>query len=151
MIIRDVRPVDVEAVLQLIVASAESQGMGDAVCVDADILRRELFGPSPRAHALVAEADGRLVGLALYLFTFSTWASVNGIHLEDLYVAADWRRRGVARALLKALAGVADAHGCRRVQWFVLRANTGAIRFYESFGAHVAEDWRLMYLGRDQS
>ena len=146
MRIRDARPEDVPAILQLIVESAESQGSRESVCVDAAILRREMFGPAPRAHALVADDEGRLVGLALYCFTFSTWTSVNGIHLEDLYVTAERRRHGVARELMGALEAVASAHDCGRLQWFVLRSNAGAIRFYETVGARVADDWRLMQL-----
>lgn len=144
--IREARADDVEAIVRLLAASAEEQGALDALCVDAETLRREGFGPAPRVHALVAEADGMPVGLALYYFTFSTWTSVNGIHLEDLYVVPSWRRRGVARMLMARLAKIAAAEECRRFDWFVLRANTGARRFYESLGAGVAEDWSIMQL-----
>lgn len=145
-VIRDARAEDVEAIVRLLSASAEEQGALGALCVDADTLRREGFGPARRFHTLVAEAGGELVGLALYYFTFSTWTSVNGIHLEDLYVLPAWRRRNVARILMVRLAGIAAAEGCRRFDWFVLKANAGARRFYESLGAAVAEDWSIMQL-----
>jgi GNAT superfamily N-acetyltransferase len=144
--IREAQPDDVPLLLALIVASAEEQHAREAVCVDADILRRELFGSAPRAFALVADADGAAVGLALYFFTFSTWTSVNGIHLEDLYVVPQWRRHGVAAALMRSLADVAKARECRHVRWFVFHENTPAVRFYESIGAHAGDEWRLMYL-----
>jgi len=146
--VRDATPVDVDVVLRLVRASAESQGALDAVCVDAESLRREMFGAHARVHALVAAAGSDIVGVALYFFTFSTWVSVNGIHLEDLYVVPAWRRHGVGRALMDALARVADARGCRRLQWFVLRGNASAIRFYESIGARVAGDWVILHLDR---
>lgn len=144
--IRDARPDDAAAMARLIVESAEAQGARDAVCVDEAALRRDGFGASPRFHALVADADGAVVGVALYLFTFSTWTSVNGVHLEDLYVVPDWRGRGVARALMVRLAQVADANGCRRFQWFILRSNGGARRFYESLGARVSDEWAIMQM-----
>jgi GNAT superfamily N-acetyltransferase len=146
MTIREAQPDDIPAVLDLIVASADEQQARDSVCVDAGILRRELFGSAPRAFALVADADGALVGLALYFFTFSTWTSVTGIHLEDLYVVPEWRRHKVAAALMHALEEVARARDCRHVRWFVLRENASAVRFYESIGAHAADEWRLMYV-----
>jgi GNAT superfamily N-acetyltransferase len=145
--LRDARPSDVGRIVELLARSAEEQGSLDALCVDTDILLREGFGEHPRFHAIVADANGQVVAIAVYFFTFSTWTSVNGLHLEDLYVARDWRRRGIARALMEKLAAVAAEHGCRRFQWFVLRDNRDAIRFYESLGATVADEWRLMQLG----
>lgn len=146
--VREAQPADVEAVLRLVRDSAASHGALDAVCVDAHTLREEMFGARARVHALVADAGGSVVGVALYFFTFSTWVSVNGIHLEDLYVDTAWRRQGVARALMDALVRVAAANGCRRVQWFVSQSNDGARRFYESVGARVANDWAVMHLDR---
>lgn len=144
--VREVQPGDVEAMARLLAESAESQGARDALCVDAAALLREGFGPSPRFRALVADAEGIVVGLAIYFFTFSTWTSINGIHLEDLYVERRYRRRGIARMLMRQLATVAADNGCRRFQWFVLRSNMEARRFYESLGAHVADEWAIMQL-----
>jgi GNAT superfamily N-acetyltransferase len=146
--VREARPADVEAILRLVRDSAASQGALDAVCVDAPTLHDEMFGARARVHALVADADAVPVGVAIYFFTFSTWVSVNGIHLEDLYVDPAWRRQGVARALMEALVGVALASGCRRLQWFVMHSNADAVRFYESIGAKVAGGWAVMHLDR---
>lgn len=140
-VIRRARPDDVDAIARLLRESAEHQGAPDALCVDAADLLREGFGAAARFHALVADADGRLVGLALYGFNFSTWTSINGIHLEDLYVDPAFRRRGVALALMRELAAIARSTGCRRLRWFVLRSNTAARRFYEAIGAEPLEDW----------
>ena len=146
--VRDARPPDIGAIVRLVRESAASQGALDAVCVDAPTLHDEIFGARSRVHALVADADGTLVGVAIYFFTFSTWVSVNGIHLEDLYVDPTWRRQGVARALMDALVGVARTSGCRRLQWFVRQSNAVALRFYESIGAKMANDWEIMHLDR---
>lgn len=140
-LIRPGRPEDVDAIVRLLTDSAEQQGAPDALCVDAADLLREGFGAHPRFETLVAEVDGPLVGLALYAFNFSTWTSINGIHLEDLYVEPAWRRRGVGLALMRELATIARSHGCRRLRWFVLRSNTGARRFYESIGAETLGDF----------
>lgn len=146
IIIRAARPDDVDAMARLLLESAESQNARESLCVDAADLLRDGFGDAPRFHALVAEVSGRIVGLALYYFNFSTWTSINGLHLEDLYVERAWRRSGVAAALMRELVDVAIRHHCRRFQWFVLRSNEDARRFYESLGAKTLENWAFMQL-----
>jgi GNAT superfamily N-acetyltransferase len=146
VIIRPAGRDDVGAMARLLLESAESQNARESLCVDAADLLREGFGDAPRFHALVAEVSGHIVGLALYYFNFSTWKSINGLHLEDLYVERAWRRRGIAAALMRELADVAVRHHCRRFQWFVLQSNDGARRFYVSLGAQTSDDWAFMQL-----
>jgi ribosomal protein S18 acetylase RimI-like enzyme len=71
------------------------------------------------------------------------------LYLEDLYVRPEYRRRGVAGAMMRRLARIARENGCGRFQWLVLRSNEAAIRFYRSLGAKVADDWALMQLYAD--
>ncbi|HZR26432.1 MAG TPA: GNAT family N-acetyltransferase, partial [Vicinamibacterales bacterium] len=144
--VRAARTSDVDAMMRLLVAAAEDQGEPGSLCVTAADLLREGFGERPTYHALLAEASGRIVGLALYSFNFSTWRSVNGLHLEDLFVDHTWRRRGVARALMHELTDVARAHKCGRFSWFVLKGNDAARRFYASLGATTIDDWMLMQI-----
>jgi GNAT superfamily N-acetyltransferase len=148
--IRAAGPSDLRAVADLLADSAKSQGAAGSLCVDHATLLRDGFGPAPRFHLLVAEARTEIVAVAVYFFTYSTWIAINGLYLEDLYVAEAWRRHGIARAVVKALTRVAHQAGCRRFQWLVLRSNQEARRFYESLGAETADDWVLMQLPGDQ-
>ena len=150
MLIRPAIPADLPVVAELLLASAIDQGSRESLVVDADLLLRDGFGPQPRFHLLVAEEDARRIGLALYFFNYSTWISTRGLYLEDLYVAPDFRRRGVARDLMRRLAQIAKQEGCGRFQWSVLRSNQSAIRFYESLGAHLAEEFRWMGMYGDE-
>src|SRR5260370_28522663 len=145
-LIRAAEPGDVDAIALLLTASAEAQGCRDSLCVDAEALLRDGFAGRPRFHVLVAESSAGIVGFALYFFTYSTWTSVNGLYLEDLYVDLGSRRHGIARALMGELASIAVNAGCRRFQWLVLRSNEPALRFYESLGAEGAHDWLVMQL-----
>ena len=149
ILIRHATAEDVRIILELLYKSAEAQGSPASLCVDAASLLRDGFGQQPRFHVLIAEAGGRAVGLALYFFTYSTWVSTNGLYLEDLYVEPEYRRHGIARALMVDLAKIARDKGCGRFQWSVLRANQDAIRFYESLGAKIMEQWALMQLYRE--
>jgi GNAT superfamily N-acetyltransferase len=67
-----------------------------------------------------------------------------GLYLEDLFVDPQWRRQGIARALLQRLAALAVERGCARFEWSVLDWNENAIRFYQSLGAKVLPDWRIV-------
>ena len=73
----------------------------------------------------VADEDGSVVG-------FATWADGDGsTELEDLFVDPDWRRRGVATALLRRIVEVLRARG---VEWLEVTANPHAQGFYSAAG-----------------
>jgi ribosomal protein S18 acetylase RimI-like enzyme len=89
----------------------------------------------------VADEGGQVVGMAIWFLTFSTWTGRHGIYLEDLYVKPEARQSGVGRALVTALATLADAAGYRRIDWSVLTWNDTALRFYRSLGARPMDEW----------
>jgi GNAT superfamily N-acetyltransferase len=115
----------------------------DSVESTADDLREALFAAHPQVFAEVAEADGALVGFALWYVTFSTWTGRHGIWVEDLYVRPSHRGRGIGRALLSRLAAEAARRGYRRLEWWVLDWNTPALRFYQSVGATPMTEWTV--------
>ncbi len=89
---------------------------------------------------LVAETEGKVIGISLYYPRYSTW---NGrcYYLEDLYVQADFRGSGIGEALLRATAEEARKAGATRLDWQVLDWNDAAVRFYERIGAYVEKEW----------
>ena len=93
---------------------------------------------------LIGEADGEAVAFAVVFHNFSTFLGRKGLYLEDLYVRRDFRRRGYGRALLLHIARMAVERGCGRFEWSVLDWNEPAIRFYESMGASLLHEWKLV-------
>ena len=85
-------------------------------------------------------------GLAIYFYTYSTWVSRPGIHLEDLFVRKQHRGKGYGKALLRQLAREVVAMGGGRLEWSVMRQNEQSLAFYESeaVGAHAMVEWLAM-------
>ena len=142
--IRPAQASDVPALLGLIRDLARYEKLEHEVVGTEDDLRRHLFGPTPRVEALVGDEGGALIGLALYFHNFSTFLCKPGLHLEDLFVMPEHRGKGHGAALLRALAAVAVARGCGRLEWAVLDWNAPAKGFYRSLGAQEMTDWRIM-------
>jgi GNAT superfamily N-acetyltransferase len=99
-----------------------------------------------RFSVLVAEDKGRVVGYALYFFTYSTFVGRPSLYLEDLFVLPEQRGNGVGERFMRALAAEAVEQGCGRFEWTVLEWNVRAQEFYRSLGAELLHDWRVCRL-----
>jgi GNAT superfamily N-acetyltransferase len=84
---------------------------------------------------LAAWLDGRLVGIAHYLFHTSTWAPSN-CYLQDLFTLEAARGKGVARALIEAVARAAREHGSARYYWLTQDHNAVARTLYDKVAKH---------------
>jgi GNAT superfamily N-acetyltransferase len=138
--LRDAVPADVPIILALITELAIFEREPDAVvATEADLLR-DGFGPEKRFGCRVVEWDGRVVGFALWFFSYSTWLGRAGIYLEDLYIAESARGHGLGRRLIVDMAQVAIRHNAQRLDLSVLEWNP-ARGFYERLGMKHRGDW----------
>ena len=79
---------------------------------------------------LLAERDGRLVGVLTYV--------VRGAECEVLTLQADERRKGVGSALIAEIRQIARRAGCTRLWLITTNDNVDALRFYQRRGFRLA-------------
>jgi ribosomal protein S18 acetylase RimI-like enzyme len=141
--IRRAGAADVPAVVELARELAGHEGEVEFDLTE-DSLRAAMSGTPPMVSCHVAEADGEVVGMALWYPIFPTYAGKPAIYLESLFVRATQRGSGVGKALLASLAEECDLHGYAWLDWSVLNQNTSAIDFYRALGA-TAVDTQTRY------
>jgi ribosomal protein S18 acetylase RimI-like enzyme len=97
----------------------------------SDLAWSRFQDPDEPLFALGGYIEGRLTGIAHYLFHRSTWAQNRYCYLEDLFVAEEARGRGVGRALIEEVYRKAEAAGASRVYWLTQSNNSQARALYD--------------------
>jgi GNAT superfamily N-acetyltransferase len=131
---------DVPAMLALIRELAEYEKAPAEVETTEASMLRDGFGGQPLFHSLVAEYNGRLLGLAVFYTAYSTWKG-KMIYLDDLIVTQSMRGKGVGKKLFDATVDWAKNCGARQLRWQVLEWNTTAIRFYQHYPTSFDPEW----------
>lgn len=94
------------------------------------------FNPIEPVFALVAEVEGRIVGLVHYLFHRSTTRVEPVCYLQDLFTESGLRGRGVGRALIQGVYAQAGQAGARRVYWQTQETNRAGRTLYDKVATH---------------
>lgn len=114
-------------------------GAGPVVRMTADVVRRDLLGAEPLALLLVGCLDGPVVGFATAHRLYDSTRAAPCLMLNDLYVAPEARRRGVARALMARLSAIALESHAACLWWGVDQGDEEASAFYAALGATPEE------------
>jgi GNAT superfamily N-acetyltransferase len=133
-IIRPVAPADFEQWLPLWEGYNAFYGRSGATALPERITQttwQRFFNADEPVHALVADRDGRLVGLVHYLFHRSTTMLGPTCYLQDLFTTGAARGQGIGRALIEAVYERARAAGSTRVYWQTHETNLTARLLYE--------------------
>jgi GNAT superfamily N-acetyltransferase len=146
--IRRARRRDARGILDLLKALAEFEHLDPPDAAAKKRLIRDIFSRKKLLRVFVA-ADpnsGRLVGYALYFYTYSSFLARPTLYLEDIFVLEEYRRQGIGLRLFKCCVAEAERNKCGRMEWSALTWNQRAIDFYEKLGARKLEEWRQFRL-----
>ena len=131
---------DCVRMMELIQELATYEKAPDEVTVKLDHFEESGFGPNPVWWAFVAEAQGVVVGMALYYVRYSTWKGQR-MYLEDILVTEDMRGQKIGSLLFDALIIEAKEKGFNGMNWQVLDWNEPAINFYKKYNANFDPEW----------
>lgn len=148
-LIRPATAGDAEAIGELAKEFADYlRSLGDPsdLLFDAEAYLRDGFGPNPAFSGVVAESDGEVLGYLLYHPGYEMDNATRILHIIDLYVTEQWRRRGVGRALMEEAGKICRRLGGTQLFWSVYVQNKSAFAFYESLGARYTRGLRFMRL-----
>jgi GNAT superfamily N-acetyltransferase len=98
------------------------------------------FSAKPVFEVMLAEVNNKVVGMAFYFFSYSTWKG-KCIYLEDIIVKEEYRGNGIGKKLLDSVVHRGKEINAKRVQWQVLDWNVEAIEFYKKIGAKLDHSW----------
>ena len=134
LLIRPIKPADYEQWLPLWDGYNEFYGRSGATALPLEITQTtwaRFFDPDEPVNALVAESDGKLVGLTHYIFHRSTITIGLSCYLQDLFTNEAARGKGVGRALINGVYERAKLAGSSRVYWQTHETNITAIKLYD--------------------
>lgn len=131
---------DCEEILNLIKELAEYEKAADQVELTLEQLIEDGFGSNPIYESYVAEHEGKIIGIALYYYKYSTWKG-RCLYLEDIVIRENYRRLGIGSKLFQAVINVSKKQNVKRMEWQVLDWNTPAIDFYKTYGAELDPEW----------
>ena len=137
--VRPVEPTDFDAWKPLWDGYNAFYGREGATALRPEITQstwRRFFDPAEPVYALVAEEQGRLVGLTHYLFHRSTTRIELVCYLQDLFTDRSRRGRGIGRALIQGVYDRARANGITRVYWQTQASNTAGRLLYDKVARH---------------
>ncbi|MFC8796466.1 GNAT family N-acetyltransferase [Promicromonospora sp. NPDC057138] len=144
--IRPAREADLPAVAALAVEARDDSPTGIQLAAQhTDRLLEHLSVLlAAGGHVLVAEQDGRVVGVVLgrvvaaYLFAHRA-----SLYLDMVFVAPRARRHGVGHALLRAATDLAAVHECDDIYSAPVPGNRGVQRFLARLGFAPAAGHRV--------
>jgi GNAT superfamily N-acetyltransferase len=92
----------------------------------------------------LAEIEANAVGYASVSREFSTWNAYYYLHMDCLFVDADFRNKNIGASLMQRISCDAKQSGISEIQWQTPEWNTAAVRFYERLGASQKLKRRFM-------
>lgn len=134
--IREVTENEIPLLRTFILGLAEHERRPQDVTGTNDEMKYWLF-ERKIATALFAEADGEVVGYAIYYPTYGSYSAHGKIHLEDLFIKSEYRGKGYGTAFLSYICKRLLSEGYKAMEWSALDFNVPSIEYYGKLGAET--------------
>lgn len=140
IIVRKGTKEDMPSVHALIYELAVYEKAPQEVSNTVDDMLKDGFGEHPIFFCLVAEADGKVVGTAIYHLKYSTWKG-RGVYLDDIVVTESMRGNKIGSLLFDEVVKDARNLKAKQLHWQVLDWNEPAIHFYKKYESNMDGEW----------
>ncbi len=102
-------------------------------------VKRDGFGTNARYESWLAEVDMKAAGMASFFLNYSTFKARSCLHLDNLFVAENFRGMSISGLLLRQIIKRANELHCWRIDLHVFQDNP-AISVYEHYGFQPTTD-----------
>ncbi len=137
-----IAPITAEQFETLLPMIADYQDFYEVEDIDGERNRSffaRFIDPSDDGTLIGAWDEDRLLGYACLYWHKSSLAAADTVLMNDLYVDAGARGRGIGRALIEAAAEIARSRGAHSLEWSTAPDNDTAQRLYDTTGAGRSE------------
>jgi GNAT superfamily N-acetyltransferase len=149
IVIRKAEKKDISGVISLINELALYEKAPEQVSITKEQLEKDGFGNNPLFWIILAEQEGKIIGMSFYYIRYSTWKG-KCLYLEDIIVKEEKRGKGVGKLLFDATIEEAKKIDAVLLTWQVLEWNIPAINFYKKYNASLDSEWINGKLTREQ-
>lgn len=140
IIIRKAEPNDFVQVYELIKELAVFENEPNEPSNSLKKFIEEGTAKNPRFQVLVADDAGKIVGIALYYYGYSSWKG-SMLYLDDLVIKESYRKHGIGKKLMDELISIAKEERINQMRWHVLDWNENAINFYKKYPVTFDKTW----------
>ena len=141
--VRTATPADAATLRALVEAFRDHLGEAEPRRATLDASLARVLGDPHTAFLIAFDAAGAPAGYVQLRFRYSLWIAGIECHVDDFFVAAGARRRGVGAELLRASIACARERGGRLVALTTNERNEAAVALYRGAGFRAEKDrWR---------
>ncbi|WP_300702020.1 GNAT family N-acetyltransferase [uncultured Campylobacter sp.] len=129
MLVRKADIKDIDAIFNMMQDLARHDNVLEFFTCSKEDLIKNIFNEN-FANALVLYYEKKVIGLAIYYFSFISFAGKKGVNLEVFYIDKNYRKKGFGKALFKGLVDECLRNNAINLSFFCDINNKKGFKFY---------------------